>query len=194
MLPSTPFQTLHESFGNRSIYEDSGLSSSRRSSTSSALVDIEPLSGYDSTPSLLRHAITKMSPASPSTRLVDAVFIAKKVVPSSAPAQLLDTDVPTANATIMPSSSTFVDPDMPEGVSLSPPPSPSQFPTPVELPKNVHTAPITRRSALSSSDATSVTKKRGRRVSISDTVCIFNEQNRGREMLPVITEEGSGGM
>jgi len=212
-MPSTSFQTLHEQYATPSVYDESGPSS-RRSSSSSALADIEPLSGYESTPSLLRQAITRVTPpyyasqssssirgpSSPSTRLVDAVFIAKTVVPQATPARLVDADIsstsqpstnpisfPETTSTILQSS--FVDPDMPEGISISPPPLMGS-----ERVAKINTAPIARRSALSSSDSFSLlTKKRGRRVSISDNVCVFNE--REHSVHPeVIYEEGSGNM
>jgi len=181
---SSPFHRLHEIYGSQN-YEESAPTS-RRSSVSSLLVDIEPAVFLPTTSELLQPIEEEPEILQPATSLT------AYIPPVSTPPQLLS-DAPivvqpepepehlqyTSFATATP----YIDPDMPEGVSISPPPPPS---LPLSAPvKTVHTAPVPRRSVLSSSaGALKSLKKRGRRVSISDDVSVFRP----------ITEEGEAAM
>lgn len=174
---SSPFSRLHEIYGPQG-YEGESAATSRRSSVSSTLVDIEPLVFLPTATDLLQPIEEEEEILQP------ARFTAHP--PVSTPPQLLVSEPPTTTQpdlqyTSFASTTPYIDPDMPEGVNLSPPPALS---TPVKI---VNTAPLPRRSVLSSSVSSGLktTKKRGRRVSISDEISVFR---------PLISEEGNATM
>jgi len=169
---SSPFHRLHEIYGSQAYEGDSAVSS-RRSSASSLLVDIEPTVFLPTTSDLLQTIEEEPEMLQPSP-------LSAPMPPVTAPPQLVS-DPPAAvlqepahTYTSFSSTSSFIDPDMPEGVAISPPPA---APIPV---KSVNTAPIPRRSVLSSSlGALKSFKKRGRRVSISDNVYVYRPVEQG---------------
>jgi len=174
------FSRLHEIYGSQN-YEESAPTS-RRSSVSSLL---EPSVFLPTTTDLLspieEEEAEMLQPALSSAQQIR--------MPISTPPQLVYDDYPTTQPAPQKMQYTFpttagsvpyADPDLPEGVNISPPPA-----APTTL-KNVGSAPVPRRSVLSSSSALKDVKKRGRRVSISDNVNVYRPAT--------ITEEGDATM